>query len=636
MCGIAGIFDPTGNESKLEHYLGVMGNLISHRGPDDSGQWVHPNGNLGMAHRRLSVIDLSPNAKQPMTDGENNWIVFNGEIYNYKELMAELGHKNFRTASDTEVILLSYRKWGRDCLSKFRGMFSFALWDDSRNELFCARDHFGIKPFYYFIHNNKFYFASEIKSLLPFLPSISTDVKGLKDYLTFQLCLGEKTLFEKVKELLPAHYLVFTESKIQLRKYWEVFYEPDFTKSSNYFKNQFKDLLEESVRYNIVSDVPIGGYVSGGYDSSSLAVLASRILPDDNFIGFTGKFSEYGEKFDESKYAEIVASRNNFSLKTKNITADDFRDHIHKVIYHLDYPVAGPGSFSQYIVSQLAAVHRKVVLGGQGGDEIFGGYTRYLVAYFEQCIKAAIEGTSNSGNFVVTYKSIIPNLIALKNYKPMIQQFWKEGLFDSMDNRYFKLINRAPNLNREINWTQLEPYSSREDFLRIFNGENFRKESYFDRMTHFDFKTLLPGLLHVEDRMSMAHGLESRVPLLDRKIVELAAKVPADIKFKNGDLKHIFKKVVKPYLPKEVYYRKDKMGFPTPINSWFKNELNDWICDIFNSQKAQKREFVNSKILLKKIRKESSFGRNIWGMLSLELWHQEFHDKASEYKKLIL
>ena len=190
--------------------------------------------------------------------------------------------------------------------------------------------------------------------------------------MTFQLCLGEKTLFEKVKELLPAHYLIFNESKIQLRKYWEIYYEPDFTKSSDYFKNRFKDLLEESVRYHVVSDVPLGGYVSGGYDSSSLAVIASRILPDDNFIGFTGKFSEYGEKFDESRYAKILANKNNFSLKTKNIIADDFKNNINKVIYHLDYPVAGPGSFSQYIVSELAAAHRKVVIGGQGGDEILG------------------------------------------------------------------------------------------------------------------------------------------------------------------------------------------------------------------------------------------------------------------------
>ena len=634
MCGIAGIVEFNNLDEKLQSKLEVMGNILAHRGPDDKGIWIHENLNIGFTHRRLSIIDLSTAGKQPMSDNGGNWIIFNGEIYNYKQIALELNVNQFKSKSDTEIILLAYRKWGRKCLNKFRGMFAFVIWDEDKKELFCARDHFGIKPFYYFTYGEKFYFASEIKALLPFKSEIKTNKEGFKDYLTFQLCLNGKTLFEGIEELKPASFLTFSKNKLKIQTYWEVFYEPDFSKSEKYFQKKFTELLTNSVQAHMVGDVPVGAYISGGYDSSSIGSIANS-FSNGNFIGFTGKFSKHGEQFDESIYASLVANQNNFELKSIDISSNDFIDNISKVIYHLDHPVAGPGSFSQYMVSKLASKYMKVVVGGQGGDEIFGGYTRYLIAYFEQCIKAAIEGNANSGNFVVTYESIIPNLIALKNYKPMIQQFWRDGLFDSMDNRYFNLINRAPNLNREINWTELEPYSSREDFLRIFNGENFRKESYFDRMTHFDFKTLLPGLLHVEDRMSMAHGLESRVPLIDRKIVELAAKVPANIKFKNGEMKYLFKKIVKPFLPKKVYNRKDKMGFPTPINDWFKGELKEFVLDILGSKKAMSREFINNKFASKQIENESKFGRNLWALISLELWHNEFHDKSNYYKKLI-
>ena len=216
----------------------------------------------------------------------------------------------------------------------------------------------------------------------------------------------------------------------------------------------------------MVSDVNVGTYVSGGYDSSSIASIASN-SKHNKLIGFTGKFSRSGKLFDESEYASLVAEQSNFELKTIDISSNDFITNINKVIYHLDQPVAGPGSFSQYMVSKLASKHRKVVLGGQGGDEIFGGYTRYLIAYFEQCIKAAIDGTSDNGNFIVTYESIIPNLTSLANYKPLIKQFWRKGLFDSMDERYFQLINRAPNLNNEIFWDKLEPYSSKKHLWKF-------------------------------------------------------------------------------------------------------------------------------------------------------------------------
>jgi asparagine synthase (glutamine-hydrolysing) len=631
MCGIAGIFDPSSNSSQLEHHLSLMGNLISHRGPDDSGQWVHPDGTLGMAHRRLSVIDLSSNAKQPMTEGNNNWIVFNGEIYNYKDLRRRL-EGNFRTNSDTEVILKAYQKWGKECVKYFRGMFSFALWDESQNELFCARDHFGIKPFYYWQSESGFYFASETKALLPFIKSLNPDLGGLKDYLTFQLCLGKKTMFKNIFQLEPAHFMTISKKGIEIQKYWDVNFEPDFSKNENSFNEELKEIIKDSIKAHLIADVPVGAYLSGGYDSSAIASIANNLVTDNKLIGFTGKYTEYGSSFDESFYARQVAKKGKFEIQELEINGQNFLDNIQKVIYHLDYPVAGPGSFSQYMISQLASKSRKVVLGGQGGDEIFGGYTRYLIAYFEQCIKAAINGTYKNGNFVVTYESIIPNLKSLSNYTPLLKQFWKEGLFDDMHNRYFNLINRAPNLSSFVDWEILEGYSSRNTFNKIFYGENVKKESYFDLMTHFDFKTLLPGLLQVEDRMSMAHGLESRVPLLDVRIVELAAKMPADIKFKNGEMKYIFKKAIKEFIPKSIYKRKDKMGFPTPVNNWFKNEANEMLNDVLRSFKSKNRGYIDNESLLQRVSKENDFGRNVWGAFSLELWFQTFIDNHKPVK----
>ena len=630
MCGIAGALSlPLAEIPNLGERIGVMNRLLRHRGPDGEGSWQHARRFVGFAHRRLSIIDLST-GDQPMTDAAGNWITYNGEIYNYIELRDELGADSFQTTSDTEVIMRAYQKWGADCVSHLRGMFAFALWDEARQQLFCARDRFGIKPFYYTTIGDTFYFASEVKALLPFVREIETDLEGFKDYLAFQFCLAGKTLFKNVSELLPGHTLSIANGSPDIRRYWEVYYELDFDHTPKYFEERLQALLPESVALHLRADVPVGTYLSGGLDSSSVASLAS-LHSNGDFAGFTGKFS-FSPDYDESAYARALAEWRGFSLYEIDITAADFIENIRKVIYHLDYPVAGPGSFPQYMVSQLAARHRKVVLGGQGGDEIFGGYTRYLIAYFEQCIKAAIDGTINNGNFVVTYESIIPNLTALHNYKPMLQEFWREGLFEEMDKRYFRLINRAPLLQDEIHWNLLGDYSPFETFRTIFNGNNVGRESYFDRMTHFDFKTLLPALLQVEDRVSMAHGLESRVPFLDHPLVEFAATMPADIKFKDGTMKQVLKNAMRPALPDIIVDRKDKMGFPTPLTEWLKGEAHDFARDVFSSSRAQSRELVNNKLVLEGLAREPKFGRKAWGLLCLELWQQEFHDRASEFK----
>jgi asparagine synthase (glutamine-hydrolysing) len=632
MCGIAGILNLNNIPiNDLSHFLGVMDSLQKHRGPDGSGYYANNKKTVGFAHQRLSIIDLTT-GDQPLSDQYGNTICYNGEIYNYLELKKELKGYHFKTSSDTEVILAAYQRWGKDCVKHLRGMFSFAIWNEKENSMFIARDRFGIKPFYYTEQRGVLYFASEVKTLLPFLDDIHVNKTALKDYLYFQLYLGDYTLIDEITELQPAHYIFIQNGKIKIEKYWEVYYNLDFHKTPKYFQERLHELIYESIQLHTRSDVPIGSYVSGGTDSSIIASVASKTSTGKGaFMGFTGKFN-YGELYDESFYARKLAEKAEFELHEINISSDDFINSIGNIIYHLDYPVAGPGSFPQYHVSALAAKHRKVVLGGQGGDEIFGGYTRYLIAYFEQCIKGAIDNTLHNGNFVVTYESIIPNLVSLQNYKPLLKEFFREGLFDPIDQRYFRLINRAPDLKNEIKWEELGGYTPFESFAKIFNGSNVGKESYFDKMTHFDFKTLLPALLQVEDRMSMAHGLESRVPFLDHPLVEFAATMPADIKFKDGTLKMILTNTMRKELPQEILNRKDKMGFPVPLNDWLRNELKDFVGDMFSTEKAKSRAYFNHNEILTGLKTESKFGRKIWGLLSLELWHRQFYDQHYQFK----
>lgn len=636
MCGIAGFASlARSSYPQAKAALQAMSSLISHRGPDGDGEWISSDASVGFVHRRLAIIDLSPNGAQPMHAPNGTVITYNGEIYNYIELRNELSaHWTFRTASDTEVILAAYDRWGEDCVSHLRGMFAFALWDERKRKLFAARDRFGIKPLYFTIQQGRLFFASEAKALLPFLPEIKADSSALAEYLTFQYTIGERTLFEGVDALLPGHCLVASDGEIGISRYWDVQYEVDFDHSPRFFEARFKELLTDSMNVHLRADVPIGGYVSGGLDSSLVALLASR-HDHRNRQAFHGRFMEH-PGYDESRYAREVAELADMSLHVADITAEDFRHNIHDVMYHLDFPVAGPGSFPQFMVSALAAKHLKVVLGGQGGDELLGGYARYLVAYFEQSIKAAMDGTYRQGNYVVTIESIVPNLGLLREYKPMIKEFWREGLFEDIDKRYFRLVDRSTDMVGEVDWSSLDRPRVFEAFRAIFNNQdNVRKEAYFDKMTHFDFKCLLPALLQVEDRMSMAHGLESRVPFLDHPLVEFLATVPADVKFKGGQMKQLMKSAYGETLPKSVVERRDKMGFPVPLKEWFSGPLKTFVSDVFDQQRSRKREYFNTDVVLANFQGASQFSRKTWGLLSLELWHQRFHDRASEFKAMV-
>ncbi len=633
MCGIAGVHSLDGTPIPgLDRALAVMGELLAHRGPDDAGTWQSATGDGGFAHRRLSIIDLSATGRQPMVGPAGSAIVHNGEVYNHVELREGLArHWHFAGRSDTEAILAAYHRHGTDCLAHLRGMFAFAIRDGNR--LFCARDRFGIKPLYYAIVGDRFLFASEVKALLPFLPTVETDPAAFAEYVMLQYGLGEKTLFRGVRQLLPGHALAVVNGAVRVWRYWDVDYAIDHGHKAAAVHTSLAELLDDSLKLHMRSDVPVGAYLSGGMDSSLIAGLSAQLSGDAE--AFHGKFSA-PPGYDESVYAQAAASAAGARLHEVDITADDFLDHIEAVIYHLDYPIAGPGSFPQFMVAQLAAQHVKVVLGGQGGDEIFGGYARYLLAYFEQCIKAAIEGTYTHGRFVVTAESIIPNLGVLREYTPLIRQFWRDGVFEPLDRRYLRLIDRSADMADEVDWDALDREAVAESFFAIFNSsKNVRHEAYFDSMTHFDFKCLLPALLHVEDRMSMAHGLESRVPFLDHPLIEFVATVPADLKFKDGQMKFLMKETFAETIPADIRDRRDKMGFPVPLSEWLAGPLKDFVNDVFRSQAAQSRPFVNAKAIVRNLDGTARFSRKLWGLLSLELWYRAFHDRQAELRRLV-
>ena len=626
MCGFVGIINKNSQNVRRED-LESMASTINHRGPDEEGIFI--DGICGFFHKRLSIIDLST-GQQPMTF-ENFTIVFNGEIYNYIELREELIRKGhyFRTTSDTEVILHLYKEYGESFVSQLNGMFAFIIYDKRTHTIFIARDHFGIKPLYWYQDKNIILFGSEIKAILAH-PEITAApaIDCLYEYLTFQFIMGEGTMFQNIFKVLPGCYVKLDLDSWELKsvKYWEPDFKTDSYHTEEYFVHELKNILEDTMMQQMRSDVPVGTYLSGGMDSSLVTILASQLV-DHRLKSFSGAFHE-GPEFNELPFARIAANAANSELFEIFPTEQEFVDLLPKLIYHLDEPVAGPGLFPQYMVSKFASNHVKVILGGQGGDEIFGGYARYLVAYLEQAIKGSIYESNEEGEHIVTLKSILPNLPSLKQYLPMIKNFWKDDAFEPMDRRYYNLINRMGSTSAFLQPDFINNRNENEIFSKFsshFNNPDTK--SYYNKMTQFDLTGSLPALLQVEDRVSMAVSIESRVPLLDRRIIDLISKMPAGMKFKGGELKYLMKRTVKDIMPPEILNRKDKMGFPVPLHIWSKNHARDFIMDTLLSKNAKERNILNTKHIENLINSEQAFSRGLWGLLSLEIWFNQFIDK---------
>lgn len=624
MCGINSIiyFDQEKNVEKEK--IEQMNTILSHRGPDGSGIFTHNN--VGLGHVRLSIIDPEHGGQPFFSEDQNYILIFNGEIYNYLELRSLLLQKGykFNTNSDTEVLLKMYIEYKEKCLDQLNGMFAFIIYNKLEQQLFIARDRIGVKPLYYCQDKEKILLTSEIKSMIKTnLIKPEIDYDGLLDYLYFQFPLGNKTLFKDIKQLEPSQYMTIdlASTKIEIKTYWHVNYEIQQDRSSEEYSQKILELIKDSIRLEIRSDVPIGSHLSGGIDSSAVSLFASSISPT-KINSFTGTFRDY-PGYDETKYAKLLAQQNNINYNEIVITANDLKENLPKIIYYLDYPVVGPGVFPQYMVNKL--IHQKnikVALGGQGGDELFGGYVRYIIAYLEQCLKGSIYDSTDQTNYIVTLQSIIPNLPLLQNYVPLLKNFWSKNLFEPMDQRYFDLICRMEEVDKMINFNST--YDPKQEFMASFHDA--KSKSYIDKMTNFDMKTMLQGLLHVEDRVSMAWSIESRVPLLDHRIVEFAATIPPAKKFKDGRTKLLLKESLRGILPDPIINRTDKMGFPVPLNEWCNHELKEWVAELLMSEHTRIYKIIKKEYVISQIKAKHSFSRELWGLICLELWLREFFE----------
>ncbi len=605
-----------------------MGRRLAHRGPDGAGTFV--SGPVGMFHCRLAVIDPAGGA-QPMSTVATT-VAFNGEIYNDRELRDELRARGraFRTNSDTEVLLQLWEEYGEESLHRLSGMFAFVIHDRRRGVVVAARDHFGIKPLYLHARPDRLLFASEIKALLAD-PGVAAerDDDALAQYLTFQYVLGEDTLFRGITKVPPGHALIVSLADLSVRRvrYWRPSFEVDAYHTEEYFRDRLRELLEETVRLQLRSDVPLGTYLSGGLDSSVVTLLAARARGAGAapLATFTGAFAE-GPEYDETRYAREVAAAAHAVVHEVWPTEDEFVDLLPRLVWHMDEPAAGPGVFPQFVVARCAARHVKVVLGGQGGDEIFGGYARYLVAYLEQALRGAIFETHEEGEHIVSLRSILPNLPHLARYVPMLREFWAEGAFEPMDRRYFRLIDRSASSHGLLSADVAARHGRAgvfERFRAVFDDPETR--SYFNKMTHYDMVASLPALLQVEDRVTMAHGLESRVPLLDRRLVDLVTPMPPRMKFRGAELKFIFKRAVGDLVPRAVLERKDKMGFPVPLARW-NGRAREFVRDTLRSRRCRERGLFDAAGVERLLEDGQPFDRRAWGLLNLELWHRQFLD----------
>ena len=625
MCGLVALIGRSGRPVERP-VLARMSEVLRHRGPDGDG--LHVEGSVGLAHRRLAILDPAAGA-QPMTV-EGVTLVHNGEVYNFVELRRDLQAlgRTFHTGTDTEVVLHAYLAWGPSFVERLNGMFAFVLVDPARRLALVARDRFGVKPLYLHRAPDRLLFASEIKALLvhPEVPA-RPNPAALHDYVTFQYCLGDATLFAGIRKVLPGHVLTIDLDSLAVtdRAYWQPDFEVDLDHTESYFVDQLRDLLIDTVGIQMRADVPVGAYLSGGLDSSLVTTLASRFVPGP-IQTFTGAFDE-GPEFDESPYARLVADAVGASTCVIRPTETDFVATLPRLVWHMDEPSAGPGLFPQYMVSREAAQRVKVCLGGQGGDEIFGGYARYVVAYLEQALKGAIFSSNEEGEHIVSLSSILPNLPFLKAYVPMLTSFWARGAFADMDRRYFALIDRSEG--------QLDGFSA--DFRRSHDREaafarfqavfqDPHTRSYYNKMVHYDLVSGLPALLHVEDRVSMAVSLESRVPLLDHRLVELVTRMPPAMKFRGAEMKYILKRAIRDLLPPAVVDRKDKMGFPVPLHLWARQGARGFFRDVLLSGECRSRGLFEPVVVEALFDTEEAYGRHLWGLVNLELWFRTFID----------
>lgn len=627
MCGICGVWHGDAEQRVDGARLQRMTHVMRHRGPDGAGCVV--DGRMGLGHRRLKIIDVSNQGRQPMgTPDGRHWLVFNGEIYNYRALRGELSARGyeFRSQTDTEVLLVLLAAEGVDGLSRLNGMFALAWWDRQTRELVLARDPYGIKPLYHAWHGSTLLFASEIKALLAWSgENAQVEMEALADYLMFQYALDEKTLFRGVHKVKPGHWLRLGSDGVLREGRYHRF---DFAKTSmgeEEAVEELRGLLNDAVRLQLQSDVPLGCHLSGGMDSASIVGLATAALGRP-VSTFTAGFHD-GTGFDDTAAAKVTADHFHTHHHATYPDADDFARHFQRLIWHLDEPVAAPGSYAQYGVSRLAREHVTVVLGGQGADELMAGYARHYLLMVEAALVGAARGERAEHGFGV--EDLAPNLMQLHNYQPMMRQFWRDGLMDPVGLRYLRLIQRHEDgveLLSGDGRRALGGYHPRDRFLELFGAAQSPEIGVLDRVLHFETTVWLPALLQVEDRTSMAWSLESRVPMLDTRIGSLMFSLPAAIKFRQGRLKHLLRRAMGEMLPPAIVQRRDKVGFPVPLHVWFAGPLREWLHHILMDRRALARGLLKEDRSRAALGGQDAYNRDVWGQLCLEMWLRLFVD----------
>ena len=618
MCGFTIYFTNTKNKKekiKLKKQLINSLDKISYRGPDDIGSWSSNDLNVVMGHCRLNIIDPE-NGHQPMHSYNKRFvIVFNGEIYNFKELKKNISDSNFQNDSDTEVILKYYELYGKKCVKHFRGMFSFVIYDKKKNEIFAARDRLGIKPLYWLKNKSTIIFSSEIKSIIEFVKNKKINFDTIYDYTCFNFSLSNECFIKGVNEFPRSHFLKINKFlKIKFDKYWDLEKE----KSKKNKKNSFDYIINRAINLHTVSDVKICTYLSGGTDSSFINFLVKKKIK--NLDAFHGFFEEKG--FSELNHARLVAKTLKINLLEKKITEKDFVDNIENIIWSLDQPTAGPGAVCQFIMSNFVKKNNyKVVIGGQGGDEIFIGYTRY---YIYKLINSLKNLNFQKIHSIKRLSSLLKNIHQLNNYHDLFKRNFNKN--DKIFNDdYLNLINRFEPGKKIYSKNHAQKILSNKNIRRVNNYSN--KNIYL-----FDLYYFLPSLLQVEDRVSMFNGLESRVPFLDHKLIEYLTAIDEENLFKDGKLKFFFKNYLESKLPKKILNRKDKMGFPIPINIWMnkktKNGLREFILDNLVGSRIKFTSLINKnnfETLYKlSVNNNNLYTREIWNILCLELWYRKF------------
>ena len=630
MCGICGIVYKDSDRRVSPAEVGAMAATLYHRGPDDGGVWTE--GPVGLGFRRLAIIDLSPAGHQPMSNEDGRvWIAFNGEIYNFQELRDELigkGH-TFRSRTDTETIVHLWEEEGERCVERLRGMFAFALWDGRTRSLFLARDRMGKKPLFYADLPDRFLFGSEPKALLE-SPGYraEADVQGLHHYLAFQSVPAPWSAFRGMRKLPPAHTLLYRDGRVQLRRYWKLRYgrkrDVRGERAVQAVQEELIERLKECVRLRLMSDVPLGAFLSGGIDSSLvvalMAGLSSQAVKTFS-IGFTH------EEYDELPYARMVARRYETDHHEFVVTPDA-QAIFPELVWHYNEPFADSSAIPTYYVSKLAREHVTVVLTGDGGDESFAGYPRYqfpapaaarsslvLLARLlrrRQTLSDFGDLRDPRGTFA-RLRSLTPQRLL---YYFRITHF-HEGYQSKLYTRAFReSLGRV----RTVDWAL--------QYLRASDAPD-DLDSFLD----LDLQLYLPDTLMTKtDIASMAHSLEARAPMLDHHFLEFAASLPSSLKLKDGvDGKHILKTAAAPYLPAEVIHRK-KMGFGVPIDHWFRHELRDMVHDTLLGTRARQRGYFEPGYVEHILRRHESGGESwqyvIWNLLMLELWHLMFIDRT--------